>query len=102
MQFPEHGVWSNNKIRTALEAFDADECSDVDYGSITPGMSFALVEYAFSADTDRMTSLIEMDLKDQLDRATYLLTSDTVSDFDQSSTISILVELPDHDVCIGS
>ncbi|ELY51867.1 AGE family epimerase/isomerase [Natronorubrum bangense] len=102
MQFPEHGVWSNNKIRTALEAFDVDECSDIDYGSITPGMSFALAEYAFSADTGRIAPLIEMDLKGQLDHTTYLLTSDTVSDFDQSSTISILVELPDHDVCVGS
>ncbi|AFZ73418.1 AGE family epimerase/isomerase [Natronobacterium gregoryi] len=101
LQFPEHSVWSNETIRTAIEAFDANECTDVSYGSTTPGMSFSLAEYAFSADPDRITSLIEMDLDDQLDHESYLLTSDTVSDFDQSASISLLVELPEYDVCVG-
>ena len=96
IQFPEHKVWSSNKFQALIKAFDADECSDISYGSVIPGMSFALAEYAFYNDTNRAKSLIEMDLEGQLDYTTFLLKSDTVNNHNQSSAISILAEFVEY------
>ncbi|WP_281194044.1 agl cluster protein AglQ [Halorubrum sp. F4] len=100
IHFPEHDVWSSDMIQASLRAVTANECSDVGYGSINPGLSFALAEYAFGHDTDRMRSLIQQDLKNKLDQTTFLLRSDVVSDFDQSSAVSILAYLSDQNINI--
>ncbi len=97
IQFPKHEIWSSNKVQTLLEASDADECRNISYGSVIPGMSFALAESAFYSDTNRTKSLIEMDLEDRLDHTTFLLKSNTVNNPDQSSTISILAEFSEYD-----
>ncbi len=97
-RFPEHETWSNHKVQSSLRIFDVAKCNDVEYGSVIPGMSFAWAEHAFMSDRQRMKSLIEKDLRERLDLDTYFLESDTVDNIDQSSAISILVDLPKVDI----
>jgi len=102
MHFPRHEIWSNIDFQAHLRAYDADECSNVTYGSVIPGMSFALAEYAFCSDTNRTQSLIETDLEKYLNTSNFMLESDVICDANQSSTISILAELPDRKISLTS
>jgi len=93
-QFPEHETWSDQKIQFSLRNFGMENYNDIEYGSVVPGISSAWVEYAFGKDSQKMKSMIGSDIKRRMNTETYLLESNTVSDIDQSSTLSYLVDLP--------
>jgi len=101
IMFPKHECWSNHNIKSSLRRCDVMKCANIEYGSVISGISFAWVDYVFNRDTHKMRSMIEKDIKDEIDPDTYLLKSDTIADIDKSSSISHLVGLPkvDIDLC---
>ena len=94
VQFSEHDIWSNPKIRSSVNYTTVKEYNNIMYGSIVPGIDLAWADYAFSSDTDSMKLNIEKELEDSLNMDNYLLQSNSINDINKSSVISLLVGIP--------
>jgi len=94
-RFQDHKTWSNKKIQPSLRTGNVDDCNNVTYGSVIPGISFAWVAHAFLNDIEKTKYLIEKDLQKKLNFDTHLLESNLVDSMDMSSAASLLVDLPD-------
>lgn len=99
--FTGHMIWSSKNVQLPIKSTDFEECNEIEYGSVSPGIGFAWAEYAFENDTQSMKFLIEKDMRHRLNLNTYFFESDTVSDIDQSSTITFLVNLPNVRISVS-
>ena len=98
VRFPEHENWSDHILKLSLGSIDVENCNNVKYGSVIPGISFAWAEHGFKRDTQGTSEMINKDVQKRISTSSYLLESDTVDDIDQSSAISLLVDLPNVDL----
>lgn len=100
-RFDTHEVWSSDKIEHSLEFLKENQKelvakTNTKHGSIMPGVAIARIMNAFEEKAhEEMADLIGNEIGEKLDKNSYLLTSGDISENDQASMISTIVDFPD-------
>ena len=105
--FPEHPIWDNRKIQSALsfilqeDVYDQILDGDTAMGYTIPGIRAAWAIHGLSSNRQNsVRELVEADLDNKLDMNNWVLTSDKLSQEDQAPMISYLVGLPNMTISL--
>lgn len=106
-EFPEHSVWENNHVQSALEFSKTQlyqsqiKTRKSKYGSRLPGIHHAKFLHSFEdASPEELRPWVQLDIDRTYDPDTGLLTRNAVDPVFQASSISAATELPDMEIQI--